>query len=70
MSKIICISKHSNRFTYGKIYTISNSYASSSIIEIITDDGSNWQCSIGMSQHLFVTLEQWRERQLNKLLDE
>jgi hypothetical protein len=68
MSKIICISKHSNRFTYGKIYTISNSYASSSIIEIITDDGSNWQCSIGMLHHLFVPLDEWRQIQIDKII--
>jgi hypothetical protein len=68
MSKIICISKHSNRFTYGKIYSISNSYASSSIIEIITDDGSNWQCSIGMLHHLFTTLDEWRQSQIDKII--
>ena len=68
MSKIICISKYSNRFTYGKIYTISNFYASSSIIEIVTDDGSNWQCSIGMLNHLFVPLDEWRKRQIDKII--
>ena len=64
----MCISKYSNRFTYGKIYTISNLYASSSIIEIISDDGSNWQCSIGMLNHLFISLDEWRQKQIDKII--
>lgn len=68
MSKLICISRHSNRFTYGKIYTISNFYTSSSMVEIITDDGSNWQCSIGMLNHLFTSLDEWRQNQIDKII--
>lgn len=62
--KLKCITKNSNRFTYGKVYDV-EIYPET--FRIVTDDGSKWDYSIALSHHLFITLEQWREQQINKI---
>ena len=66
--KLKCITKNSNRFTDGKVYDAE--IFSENTIRIVTDDGSEWEYSIALSHHLFIPLEQWREQQLNKIINE
>ena len=67
---IICKIESSNNFTYGKPYTIistSRINTFSDIIRILDDKLTNYEVSSNMIQHMFLTINEWRDKQLNDL---
>jgi glyoxylate utilization-related uncharacterized protein len=53
--------------TKGKLYTLDTSYGETDTLYWIRD---NYEHLRGLGKELFITLEEHREQQLNKLLDE
>lgn len=73
--KIVCILDTTtiNRITYGKKYVITscshqNSWIENGTIIVLDDNKENFEVSYSIRKHIFMSLEQWREQQLNQIL--
>jgi hypothetical protein len=77
--KLVCVTKGFQNFTYGKIYdaTIySNSHPVLDIINDLGEKGSPMMYGVlldkeqrGLKIDYFITIEQWRENQINQVID-
>ena len=67
MEYLICHTHASSRATYGKKYAI---YAKGKYrIAIIDDNGDKTEISYEMLPHYFSTEAEWRQKQIDKLLN-
>ncbi len=65
--KAVFISETKSYFlTQGKTYEVMETYPEQTIYKIINDDGNLGR----YSKSMFMTLEEWRDRQLNEILKE
>lgn len=66
---LFCKVKNSSNFTYKKSYPttiILRDYHS--LATVIINDTQHYDCSLGMLYHLFYTEQEWRNKQINKVL--
>lgn len=67
MEYLICHTHASSKATYGKKYAI---YAKGNYYTIIIDDnGDKTEISTAMIPHYFSTEAQWRQKQIDKILN-
>jgi hypothetical protein len=65
--KVVCI-KNSDKLTYGKTYvTIDYIYSNPLVIQIINDSGERQWCHLGTKESSIMSLDKWRENQLDNL---
>lgn len=66
---LVCKVKNSSNFIYEKSYYVTiipRDYQS--LATVIINDTQHYDCSLGMLYHLFYTEQEWRDKQINKIL--
>lgn len=65
--KVLCIEQFDYiNITKGKLYTLDTIYGETDTLYWIKDDYDNLR---GLDKYLFITLEEYREQQINKILE-
>jgi len=68
-TKLVCKVKNSSHFNYEESYPVTiipRDYQS--LATVTNNDNTEYDCSLAMLYHLFYTEQEWRDKQINKIL--
>lgn len=66
---LVCKVKNSSHFNYEESYPVTiipRDYQS--LATVTNNDNTEYDCSLDMLYHLFYTEQEWRDKQINKIL--
>lgn len=68
---IVCVTKDWYKFTYGKLYVVEEDKGpNSDLVDVANNDGGRYRpCYYGPDGNYFVTLKEWRQIQINKIIN-
>jgi hypothetical protein len=67
--KLVCKVKNSSHFNYEESYPVTiipRDYQS--LATVVDNDNVEYECSFGMLYNLFYNEQEWRDKQINKIL--